>query len=216
MYKEIIVLAKSYKRSEYCIAGVDTSTGNWIRPISNNVLREGSVPLEDIIYSDGSQVQVLDKVKIKMLSHNPTKAQPENYIYDKTKKWLKTGTCSLDEVIKFRGYDNTNKIFSNTRRDVLESELGGQGSLLFLNVQSSYIFIKTFVDGKKKLQFNFKYNNLIYKYLTISDIVIKDKFESESDGVYDRRDNLPIVISLTDKYEPTGKYYKMVAQLFYN
>jgi hypothetical protein len=61
MYKEIIVLAKSPKRGEYCIAGIDTFSGEWIRPISSNINNEGSVPVEDITYNDGKQIEVLDR-----------------------------------------------------------------------------------------------------------------------------------------------------------
>lgn len=215
MYKEIVILAKSSKHGEYCIAGIDTSTGEWIRPISNNTSNEGSVPIDDIIYSDGNQVEILDKVRINILSYNPTKSQPENYIYDNTQRWVKTGSCSLEEIIKSRGYDKVDMVFYNDRKDVLEGELDGQGSLLFLNVKNSYILIKTFDDGNRRIQLNFEYNNKSYKYFGISDKVIQDNFRNLQDGVYNRRDDLSVVISLTDKFTITNKYYKMIAQIFY-
>ncbi len=214
MYKEIIVLAKSSKHSEYCIAGVDTITGEWIRPISTNTRKEGSVPVNDITYNDGKQVQVLDKVKIKLSSYKPTYSQPENYVYDSSVKWKKTGQITLAELTKYRGYDKVEKIFYNKGKEVSEEELGGQSSLLFVNVKNSYIFIKTF-HGNRRLQFNFAYNNTEYQYFKISDELVKATFADKRDGVYNYRDNLPVVFSLTDKYNVTGKYYKMVAQMFY-
>lgn len=120
MYKEIIVLAKSSKHSEYCIAGVDTTTGKWIRPISTNFENEGSVPVCDVTYNDGSQVHIFDKVRIKLLSHRPTISQPENYLYDSMVKWEKTGQSSLMELIKHRGYDRVNQIFYNHGKEVSE------------------------------------------------------------------------------------------------
>lgn len=215
MYKEIIILAKSCKSGDYCIAGIDTTTGVWVRPISDDIFKEGAVPERDITYSDGNQLQILDKVRIKMLSRKPTKCQPENYIYDKTQKWIKTGLCTLDEVIQFRGYDDVDIILYNTLKDVSDNELRNEGSLLLLNIKNSYVFIKTFDDGNRKIQLNFEYNNINYKYLSISDKEVLDFYRNKPDGIYSRKDNLCVVISLTDKYVVTNKYYKMVAQLFY-
>lgn len=77
------------------------------------------------------------------------------FIWEKCLQYyINISSCSLDEVIKFRGYDDVDNMFSNNRKDVLESELGGQGSMLLLNAQNSCIFIKTFDDGKRKIQFD--------------------------------------------------------------
>ena len=215
MNKEIVILAKSSKHGEYCIAGVDTTTGEWVRPISLNVVNEGSIPFSDIIYEDGNEVQILDKVKVNILSYAPTISQPENYVYDSKVTWKKTGISSLEEVIAFRGYDRADNIFYNSKKEVAENELSGQPSLLLVNVKNSYIFIKTFEEGKPRIQFNFEYNNIEYKYFKISDEVIKNTLANRPDGSYCSIENLPVVFSLTDKYEKTGKYYKMVAQMFY-
>lgn len=215
MEKEITILTKSIKRGEYCIAGIDTTTGEWIRPISDNIANEGSVPLRDITYGDRSQVQVLDKVKIKFISYNPTKSQPENYKYDSSVSWQKTGKITLNDIISNRGYDNPDKIFYNRRKEVSEEEIGGQASLLLVNVKNSSIFIKTFSDGKKRIQFNFEYNGISYRYFKVSDEAITKALANQADGSCYYRDNLAVVLSLTDKYQLTGKYYKMVAQMFY-
>ena len=34
--RKLIILAASSKRNNYCVAGVDAETGEWIRPISEN------------------------------------------------------------------------------------------------------------------------------------------------------------------------------------
>lgn len=214
MYKEIIVLAKSTKHGEYCIAGVDAVTGEWIRPISADYQNEGAVPAIDITYRDGSVVQVLDRVRIKLLSPVPTLAQPENYLYDPTVKWEKTGQSTLEELILFRGYDRPSRIFYNSEKEVSKHELSGQLSLLLVNVQNPQIFIKTFYDGNRRVQLNFEYNNVAYRYFKISDIAVLKAYAGKWDGVYNLKDNLPVVFSLTDEYKKTGKYYKMAAQIF--
>lgn len=215
MYKEIIVLARSSKKGGYCVAGVDTITGEWIRPISNDILNEGAVPLSDIIYSNSEKVEIFDIVRIRLTSHSSTRSQPENYIYDNRERWKRVGKSSLKEVIKFRGYDEPDRIFYNTKKSVTESEINGQPSLLLLNVKNSYIFIKTFPE-KKKIQLNFEYNNEEYKFIAISDERINKIYRDMADGSYNEQANLSVVFSLTDKFAGTNEYYKMAAQLFYN
>lgn len=212
MEKEIIILAKSSKHGEYCIAGIDTKTGEWIRPISNNLVHEGSVPLEDITYENGNELQILDKVKIKFTLHSPTKSQPENYIYDSSSYWVKTGNATIEDVVKMRGYDDVEKVFYNTGKEVLEREINGGPSLLLLRVNNPYIFIKTFEN--QKVQLNFEYNNCNYSYFKISDPQVKRYYASKCDGSHDHREYLDVVFSLTDKHIESGKYYKMVAQIF--
>lgn len=215
MYKEIVILAKSIKKGGYCIAGIDTTTGEWIRPISENILNEGAVPLSDITYADNTQVEILDIVKIKLISHRPTVSQPENYIYDSNEIWEKTGITSLEDVIEFRGYDNPSKIFYNTYKSVTESEFIGQvSSLLLVNVEDSCINVKSFPE-RKLIQFNFKYKGEDYRYIKIGDERIKNLYENKTDGYYNEREELPVVFSLTDKYNRDNKHYKMAAQLFY-
>lgn len=121
-------------------------------------------------------MQILDKVRIKLLKHQPTASQPENYLYDSRIKWGKTGQSSLTQIIQNRGYDKVNQIFYNNGKEVSEEELGGQPSLLFINAKNSNIFIKTFLDGNRRIQFNFVYNNITYQYFKISDELVKNNF----------------------------------------
>lgn len=213
MEKEIVILAKSSKRGGYCIAGVDATTGEWIRPISQNVDGEGAVPLEDIKYEDRTQVEILDIVTINFLSHKPSKSQPENYIYNPQLYWAKTGTSSLTELLTSRGYDNPKEIFYNYSRSVSESEINGQPSLLLVNVKNPTIGIKTSQYGRK-VKLNFLYNNMWYYDFSVSDNTIKNLYSNHVDGFYSCGSNLPVVFSLTDVFR--GDYYKMAAQIFIN
>ncbi len=219
MNREIIVLAKSSKHNDYCIAGIDLSTGKWIRPISLNASKEGAIPLRDITYKNGETVQIFDIIKIDITHHKPTKAQPENYVYNPLVPWVKIDRTTLEEVTKFRGYDQPGMIFYNMGKEVSETELedkqAKKHSLLFVNVKNSCVFVKTFQPGKPRYQFNFVYNNINYEYFKISDRKVISSLDNVGDGRYNHKTNLPVVFSLTGKYQLTGRYYKMVAQMFY-
>lgn len=213
MIKDIIVLAKSTKHyPNFCIAGIDVHTGEWVRPISDNIATEGAVPPEDILCEDGSAVQILDIVKINFIQHCPSDAQSENFLYDKNIPWKKIGTTTLQNVISQYGTDNDNYIFANSRKDLSDNELSGK-SLMLVKIQNPFINIKTF--ERKKFQLCFDYNNSHYDYIRIEDSSIVKRFMSYKDGNYSLGNDVYAVFSLTGRYEKTGKFYKMVAHLFY-
>ena len=76
---------------------------------------------------------------------------------------------------------------------------------LFLNV--FYIHINEQDLIFQKFQLNFEYNNIEYKYFTVSDRCVLSYLANKPDGKYFYRSELPVVFSLTDKYENTGKYF---------
>ena len=95
MDKEILILAKSFKKGGKCIAGrelVGSATspglGNWIRP----VVGSGPVGNRVCVLDSGRPVQVLDLVRIKMIRYAGIPGQPENYLIDAGVPWTKLGT----------------------------------------------------------------------------------------------------------------------------
>jgi len=209
MEKTIIIMCKSAKHSNYCIAGIDTTTGEWIRPISDNSDLEGAVLISDATYEDGTEVELFDIVKIKMIKYFPNTAQKENYLYDSEYYWEKVGESSLQEVINFSGIDNYDYIFNNTDPSLTDNELDGT-SLMLVQIQKPEICIKTF--ERKKIQLNFSYKSKNYKYIKIGDLSILNSYANN--GYYQLNQPTAAVFSLTGKYNYSGKYYKMLAQLF--
>ena len=136
MKKTIVIMCKSVKHyPNYCIAGIDTTTGEWIRPISNNVDVEGAVLVRDATYQDGNEVKIFDVVEIEMIEHCPNTAQKENYLYDSECYWEKVGQSSLQEVINFRGFDSNSYIFKNTNSSLTDNEIDGT-SLMLVQIQT--------------------------------------------------------------------------------
>lgn len=56
MKKNIIILTKSIKHGGFCVAGIDTDNGEWIRLISSDANSEHAVPYQDMemIFSENS------------------------------------------------------------------------------------------------------------------------------------------------------------------
>lgn len=212
MTKDIVIMAKSIKHyPNYCIAGIDIKSGEWIRPVSDDDESECAVLEEDAIYEDGTEVKILDIVRIEFVNHSPNDAQYENYQYDCTKYWKKIGEISLQNVIDIYQLDNPKFIFGNDEKAVCDEELTGT-SLLFLKIQNPTICVKTF--ERKKVSINFTYNNIEYRYIQIGDSELYKKYKTYPDGYYQIANEKIAVFSLTGKYIKDGKYYKMLAQLF--
>lgn len=213
MEKKIIILTKSKKHSGYCVAGIDYETGEWIRLVSSDLETEGAVPWEDLQCSNGETLEVYDIIMCRLLRKCGTIVQPENCLYDETVKWKKVGKSNLDEVIKIHGYDSVEYVFENEDTKLPADWIfSGNPSLCLLKVKDASIWVKTFED--KKISLNFTYDDIQYKYMSISQIDLLNYYRNKTDASYPLG-TVTVVFSLTDKYYWNGKYYKVVAQILY-
>lgn len=213
MEKKIIILTKSKKHSGYCVAGIDYETGEWIRLVSSDLETEGAVPWEDLQCSNGETLEVYDIIMCRLLRKCGTIVQPENCLYDETVKWKKVGKSNLDEVIKIHGYDSVEYVFENEDTKLPADWIfSGNPSLCLLKVKDASIWVKTFED--KKISLNFTYDDVQYKYMSISQIDLLNYYRNKTDDSYPLG-TVTVVFSLTDKYYWNGKYYKVVAQILY-
>jgi len=102
--KEFIIIVKSIKSNEYCVAGraierVDTGVrllDNWIRPISSKS-ENGAVSEREMILSDSRKPRFLDVIQIEVNANKGSGIQPENWIMSDT-KWKKLGKVSLASI----------------------------------------------------------------------------------------------------------------------
>lgn len=213
MEKDIIILTNSFKHTGCrCVAGIDVETGQWIRLYSSNLAKEGAIPVEQLYYEDGSMMCLYDVIRVDLTVACPTLVQPENWHYDESKKWKLIRKSNVNEVIHLHGFDSPKTIFKNTDNKLLGNTIfNSEPSLLLIKLVSPEIFIKTF--DSKKIQLCFTYNGNEYQYFKITDIEINNKYSNSSDGSFRLNGIIPVVFSLTDKYEKTGKYYKVVARI---
>lgn len=213
--KKIAVLAKSAKNGSFCVAGL-SNKGEWIRPISKNPEIKNAVPVEDTIFSDGTNLKILDVVEIQFLKSQDNFIQPENFYYDDKIVWKKVGNVTLEKIINWHGFDDREKIFYNFDRFVEPKTIQRQKikeSLLILQIKNLSIKIEL-AEERKKFFADFEYNDTNYKNFSVGDIKIRTIFEDYDVGEYFFRKDAVAVISLTDIFEHTNKCYKMIAQIF--
>lgn len=78
---QILCLANSWKEGGRCLAGIEISTGRWIRPISDSTHGQLNSNLLSIV--DGNirrEIRALDVIEIGDLERRPEVGQPENYL----------------------------------------------------------------------------------------------------------------------------------------
>jgi len=105
MKKEFVLLAKSVKHGQNCIAGREIfrsgsklQLGSWIRPISDH--DEGAINTLEILLEGGGLPQFLDIIEIYVGNNINNPTQPENWLLEK-KKWKKTGRVAVASVFQY-------------------------------------------------------------------------------------------------------------------
>ncbi|MBD2214679.1 hypothetical protein H6G27_33245 [Nostoc linckia FACHB-104] len=93
---QIICLANSKKYGDRCIAGIEITTGKWIRPFSN--LEYGQIPL-NMCLVDGEEPKLLDILEI------PLATTGLGYEYENRAilhgKWQKIGQATVSDLIPY-------------------------------------------------------------------------------------------------------------------
>lgn len=209
MQKELIILTKSAKINGFCVAGIDIENGQWIRLVSDNENGEGAVSLIDLTYEDGTEAQIFDLVSVECFPA-ATEVQSENFLYDKQSCWKKIRTVSPEEAFNNCPLNNSPYIFNNTERALDENGINGE-SLMLAEIDNIVINVVCEYN-KTKWRVNFEYNGFVYNNISVGDIHIRNICKEYR--AYPLQGKHIAVFSLTGKYERTGKYYKMLAQLF--
>lgn len=219
VYKDLILLTKSKKHSNYCVAGLDYNTKEWIRIITSDNSIHNAVRPRDIWYKDGKEAQIFDIIRVKIKRKDNNKLQPENYILDEKyyKKYYieKLGIFNKQNILKFCEdkdyvfFDNYEKV---THEDLVKKHIHGIYSLLLIKVDYFIVKVKDF--EKRTLKANFKYNGNWYNNFSITDIEFTNKYYGEILASNQRKKkfcNIPIVVSLGELFNQS--HYKLIASV---
>lgn len=216
MGKEIILLAESRKYSNLCIAGVDTSTGEWVRIISEDRDVVHAVKIEDAIYKDGSAPRLLDIVEIECKGHRLNYYQSENHVYDPKYYWAKNGRATIKDVLRIHPLEQQEFIFYNIDKKVHRDYLRGldevKYSLMLIAPENIRIHVKQW-PNRKDVTMSFDYGDHRYQYLSITDIDHERRYLDLEPGDYRLRDGTLMVLSLGECYYKDNCHYKLVAAI---
>lgn len=218
MYKKIILLTKSRKFNNYCIAGIDCDTQQWVRLISNDSSIHNAVEPKDIQYEDGEEAKVLDIVKVEYIGEEINYYQPENILFDDEFYWLKTGEATVENLESINNSDKDRYIFYNNAKKVSKEhiediEINKRYSLKLIEPLMTTIYVKTWnINEGSKVTAEFLYNDEWYSYIPITDEHFRAEYAKKGDGGYSLN-NVYFVMSLADLYD--GYHYKLIASVIY-
>lgn len=223
---EMIVLAKSKKLGGRCIAGLRTDGGGWVRPVAPS--QDGTLFPQHYALSDGSQVNVLDVVKIELTEPRPEPHQPENWLIS-NKPWklvARPATPEHQEVIWSHIVSGPSLLGNQSDRiHIMRFENSPAEASLALVVPKRIEWtIGEDVMGRRQTRAVFKLKSAKYD-LVVTDPEWKDRLSELPEGIYPLtnlksiglkpNDEFLLMVSLGEpfpRHRPTH-HFKLVASV---
>lgn len=204
MDKEVVILTMSSKNKKYCVAGIDKSSGKWIRLISNDASSHGALSRNEVRYSNGMQCKPLDIAKVSIIEERPSDYQPENTLIDTQKRWRKIDELTVDDLLKIYPPERHAYLLGNQYAYITEARIGAVGhSLIMVKVNNLTIYR----PYGFKIKAMFTYNGCEYEDISVTD---PEYFEN----VEFKYKTALLVMSLPEFPFPENRYYKFIAKIF--
>ena len=222
MVKKIVLLTKSRKHGGYCTAGVDVETGEWVRIVSSGYDKTtDEIDEDELTYLDGTKAECLDVIQIECVGWRPNYYQPENYVMNRTKKWIKLGEATIDNVLAIHPFEEKQYLFFNSSYRVedeilqnIEDDL--KSSLSMIKIDNPIIIVSTkpWAQDEKSVTVKFWYNGNLYSYIRTTDDEFFGEYYDCEDGEYHLSGSYIAIISLGELYERDNNHYKLIAKVF--
>ncbi|MGL6298398.1 MAG: dual OB domain-containing protein [Methanobacteriaceae archaeon] len=200
-----MVLTKSIKYKEYCVAGINIINGEWVRLVTDDELCDGAVHKGFFIYNNNEPCMPLDLVEIHIKeNYISPDIQYENVLIDESKPIKKIGEIGLDELLKIHPIENPDFIFVDKHSTLLPKKIHNlKSSLTIVKVEN----FRTYVNSNNKTKARFIYNNAQYCEFSVTDPDFTKNI-IEHGSAY-------LVLSLPE-HTYNDKYFKLIAKIFIN
>ncbi len=231
--KNLLVLANSVKNHAHCVAGIEITpcddglnpSHTWIRPISRH--GNGELTDSECALADESQPCPRDMITVGLCGNANIVTQRENHFINHGVRWLKTGTCSPQDIQKMAESPHDLWLASNETSDRIAPHalaahlLCGRSLFMIAPDTGSLYFLvwQTTEQGQKRKHRKavFVYNEVCYE-LSLTDPTMDKRYLDPfpaPDGekrkvIPPKNKSMLLVVSLTPKYTD-GFHYKVVA-----
>ena len=206
MTRNIVILTKSTMRGDYCIAGIDRDSGEWIRLVSDN---NGSplLAIHRTYQNAQGECQPLDVVSVELPERVPHENQTENMRL-MAGTMQKLGTASIEEVVELHPPENHEYIFGNVSASISPEEMQSYSfnySLIFIKVRNLDVHYRP-----RNSRADFDYNNVHYNGISITD----PEYTSD-EGYSVWQGDAYLVMSMPTRPDRRNeRYYKFIAKIF--
>ena len=213
---ELLVLTKSRKYDNYCVAGLNLENGHWVRLTSYDKRIFHAIDKRRFCYSNGIPVDVLDIVNVKTTDIFPGEdgiVQVENVRID-AYDFTKVGVAELANLKKL--CEHYEYIFFNTDgvisvEEIENGEYENLHSLELVKVDRMRLKIRDHL--KRTLSAQVTYRGNTHYWMAITDDAFSNKyFDRLAQGENIELESICIVVSLGEPYR--GNYYKLISAVY--
>lgn len=215
MTRELILLAVSRKYGKYCVAGIDTSSGQWLRLVTTDTDAHYAIDAKDLITDTGETAQKLDVVQVQIIDKSISYFQSENFIIRKNSPWHKVRSASIAEVSSIHSLDTEDYIFYDTSRRIPRSYYAKLSfseihSLMLISAEHARVEVVKQEDTRR-IQILLRYKGRDYEPLPVTDIEFCELCAGLSPGVYPIRRKGILLCSVGECFDRDQYHYKLVA-----
>lgn len=210
---DILCLANSRKMQGRCVAGLRIDGQGWIRLVARTEF--GELYPHHYKLNDGSDAQVLDLIRVEVISHQPEPHQPENWLIGRSSWKLLARPIQLKDYADLLRQHITQgpSLFGSVsdRADVAEFKQNpAPASLTLVSPRQVTLYITTNIKGNRQTRARFRLGEAQYD-LVVTDPVWEHRLSDLQIGEYLTERNVMLTISLG---EPFHSYcYKLVAAI---
>ncbi|MBQ7784820.1 MAG: hypothetical protein IJ381_01540 [Clostridia bacterium] len=206
---ELIVLTCSAKYGGYCVAGIETQSGQFCRLISTDESRHGALNANHLCVNARNRIELLDRILVRNAEHLPGPIQNENYLVESRMPLQFIAKESIDTAMRIHPPENRESVFlgnSHLMRDGVDS-IGHSLELLYVTQLRIYSLISW---GKTKTKADFVYNGKRYQGFSVTD---QRYFDQKGSGIM--IDEACVVFSIADdEWARENGYYKYLAAIY--
>lgn len=208
---KIVVLANSIKQGDFCVAGKDCSTSEWVRPVSTmrgGALDRGQARIKNTYGT--FNVKPLQIVQIDFKSHAPLPTQPENHLVSGRiwQQHFKVDRQSLEKYLDdpdhLWNYGDRNNRVASYR---VQNNDNHTNSLYLIKTDRIVFRVTSGYSGNKKIVGAFEYNGVDYEFSVTDPEYCQ--YKSKPLGYTFTEKEKYLCLSLTDDYR--GHCYKLIA-----
>lgn len=197
---------------------VDESPAAWIRPVSDRPHEE--VSEYERQYEDGSDPRLLDIIDVPLKGQCAKLHQPENWLLDADRYWVKVGRLKLRELRSFvddtlltwpKDYSTYHGVNDYVPAEQVSQVDGSLGLIHLGNGLQLHVFAPgaAFGNPKQRVQAEFMFKGVEFR-LRVTDPRIERHYIAQGEGDYVLGPSF-LTVSLGDLYR--GNHYKLVAAI---
>lgn len=211
MKLNVLILTKSAKHHNYCVAGINCNTGELVRLVTDNEETKGAIPKNQMWYADGTPCMPLDLVEVSCIGLYPSAHQPENILVTGD-RFRKIKSIDIDDLMdRYYTRSNLNNIenlFLNSKNYLFENQMDRVTTSLILAEVADLKLFTVENNDKKKTKARLIYRGKTYDKLSVTD---QEYFDIDGEKKIERA---LVVMSLpAEPYEEIF-YFKYIAKIF--